>query len=207
VSTAGLVLADGLGELHVLAASSQGTRDLEVFQVQRDEGPCRDCYYFGAPVSAPDLAALVHQWPRFAPRAEAEGLVSVHAVPLRLRQEVLGSLGLFRTEVGGLDARDQELAQALADVATVALLQEHAVADRALVVEQLQTALNSRTLIEQAKGALAYAGDLTVGEAFQAMRHFSRDHNLRLSGVAAAVVDRSLRTQDVLDHARLRPRS
>ena len=206
VSTAGLVLADGLGELHVLAASSQGTRDLQIFQLQRDEGPCRDCYHFGAPVSAPDLSVLAERWPRFVPQALAEGLVSVQAVPLRLREGVLGSLGLFRSEVGDLDAADHELAQALADVAAVALVQEHAAADRTLLVEQLQTALNSRTLIEQAKGALAYAGDLTVGDAFQAMRHFSRDHNLRLSGVAAAVVDRSLGTQEVLDHARLRQR-
>jgi len=204
VSSAGLILADGLGDLHVLAASSQGTRDLEVFQLQRDEGPCRDCYHLGAPVSAPDLSVLTERWPRFVPRALEEGLVSVHAVPLRLRQDVLGALGLFRTEVGALDVPDHALAQALADVATVALVQEHAVADRAVVVEQLQRALTSRIVVEQAKGALAYAGDLSVGDAFAAMRHYARDRNERLSEVAAAVVARVLSTQAVLDHARLR---
>lgn len=204
VAAAGLLLADRLGQLHLLAASSQAARELEIFQVQRDEGPCRDCYHSGSPVHVPDLSAATDRWPRFARRALDQGFASVHAVPLRLQTDTLGAMGLFGTTAGHLQDRDQVLAQALADVAAVALVQENAAADRAVVAEQLQNALNSRIVLEQAKGVVAHAGGLDVGQAFDALRRYARDHNLKLTQVAQSVVARVLRPQQVLDHARVK---
>jgi GAF domain-containing protein len=202
VASAGLLLADGFGRLHVLAASSEATRELEVFQLQRDEGPCRDCYHSGSAVSVPDLAAEADRWPQFVPRALQVGFRSVHAVPMRLRDNMLGALNLFGTTVGELLREDLVLAQALADVASVALVQERAVSDRAAVVEQLQLALNSRVVLEQAKGVLAYVGELDMGQAFNVLRRYARDHNLRLTAVAESVVSRAMSAHLLLDHAR-----
>jgi ANTAR domain/GAF domain len=201
ITSAGLLLADGLGSLHLLAASSEATRVLEVFQVERSEGPCVDCFNSGAAVSVADLAKEAERWPRFVPNALAAGFVSVHAVPMRLRNRVLGALNLFGATVGPLSALDLDLAQALAHVAAVALVQDKAAADKDLIVSQLTTALTSRIVIEQAKGVLAQTGALDMEQAFAALRRYARDHNLRLSAVAAAVVNRQLPSQQVLDHA------
>lgn len=141
------------------------------------------------------------QWPSFVPAAQALGFASVHALPMRLRDARLGALGLFGTEVGALDPEDLALGQALADVASVALVQDRAASDISAVNEQLQTALTSRVLLEQAKGVLAQLGDLDMSAAFAVLRRYARDRNLRLTEVAAGVVDRSLRAQDVLDAA------
>ena len=201
IASAGLLLADGRGVLHVVAASTEATRLLEVHQLQRAEGPCRDCYLDGAPVSVADLSAVAQRWPSFVPAAVSLGFASVHALPLRLRGSRLGALGLFGSHVGALASDDLALGQALADVASVALVQDRAAADSSAVNEQLQTALTGRVVLEQAKGVLAQLGDLEMAAAFAALRRYARDRNLRLSDVAAAVVDRSLRAQDVLDAA------
>jgi hypothetical protein len=198
VASAGLLLADGRGALHVMAASSERTRQLEVFQVQRDDGPCRDCYLYGAPVSAPDLREAVDRWPQFAPAALRAGFLSVHAVPMRLRDKVLGALGLFGTAAGALGADDLSLGQALADVASVALVQDRVTSDQRTVNEQLQTALDSRIVLEQAKGVLAQQGSLQMDAAFEVLRRFARDHNLSLTAVAEAVVTRRLPAQQLL---------
>ena len=139
IASAGLLLADGRGVLHVMAASSDRTRQLEVFQLQRAEGPCRDCFHGRAAISVPDLAAESARWPQFVPAALDAGFVSVHALPMRLRDNVLGALGLFGTTVGALGQDDLSLGQALADVASVAFVQDNAAADRIAVNEQLQT--------------------------------------------------------------------
>lgn len=205
VEAAGLLLADSRGVLHVLAASSERTRQLEVFQLQRDEGPCRDCYLDGAAVSVPDLQAELERWPQFVPAARTAGFASVHALPMRLRQNTLGALGLFGAGVGKLAPEDLTLGQALADVASVALVQDRAATEGAALNEQLQTALNSRVVLEQAKGVLAQLGDIDVGAAFVVLRRYARDNNLRLTEVAKAVVGRSLPAQVVLNHQAGRP--
>ena len=199
VASAGLLLADGRGVLHVVAASSERTRQLELFQVQRADGPCRDCYLDGAPISVPDLNDATDRWPSFAPTALRAGFVSVHAVPMRLRDHILGALGLFGTTAGPLDPDDLSLGQALADVASVALVQDKATSDQRSVNEQLQTALNSRIVLEQAKGVLAQQGALPMEEAFAVLRRYARDHNLRLTGVAEAVVARQLSAEQLLE--------
>ncbi|HUR73860.1 MAG TPA: GAF and ANTAR domain-containing protein [Sporichthya sp.] len=201
VSSAGLLLADARGVLHVMAASSDATRDLESFQLQRDEGPCLDCYCGGSPVLVPDLSAESARWPVFVPAALGVGFAAVHAVPMRLRDVVLGALGLFSTNTGALNADDLDLAQALAHVASIALVADKALSDKAAINEQLQHALASRVILEQAKGVLAERGGLEMGEAFAALRRYSRDHNQKLSKVAHLLVSRELPATEVLDHA------
>lgn len=202
IASAGLLLADAGGVLHVLAASSEKTRQLELFQLQREQGPCLDCYEQGTAVSIPDLSQEAHRWPQFVQAATAAGFASVHAVPMRLRSHRLGTLGLFGTNVGALNAEDLSLAQALAHVASVALVQDKAVADHHVIVEQLQNALTSRVVLEQAKGVLASRGDLDMDDAFTVLRKYARDHNQRLTDVARAVVSRELSGQQLLEHAR-----
>ena len=201
VKSAGLLLADGRGVLHVLAASSEQTRQLEVFQLQRAEGPCLDCYRGGAPVSVADLDEETDRWPQFVPAARAAGFRSVHALPMRLRDNVLGALGLFGETVGELNEDDLALGQAMADVASVALVQDKAASDRTAVNAQLQTALSSRVVLEQAKGVLAQLGGLDMLTAFAVLRGYARDHGLRLSDIAHAVVARSLPARQLLEHA------
>jgi transcriptional regulator with GAF, ATPase, and Fis domain len=202
VASAGLLLADTGGLLHVAAASSESLRDLDLFQLQRNEGPCLDCFRGGVVVVAPDLSADADRWPHFAAAAQAVGFVSVHALPLRLHQAVLGALGLFGTAPGRLSRRDLELAQSLAHVAAVALVAGRAAADRTLVNEQLQRALDSRVKLEQAKGLISQLGDIGVDQAFAAIRRYARDHNMRLGDVAAGLVSRQLAGDLVLAHAR-----
>jgi transcriptional regulator with GAF, ATPase, and Fis domain len=188
LASAGLLLADAHGRLQFMAASDEQSHVVELFQVQTEQGPCQDCYSQGHQVSCPDLAQAVGRWPAFAPRAVAAGFRSVHAFPLRLRQQVIGALNLFGTDVEEISADDARIVQALADVATIGLLQERAVTRAEILTEQLQGALNSRIIIEQAKGALAQRLGVSVDEAFQLMRAYARTKNLRLGAVAQAVV-------------------
>ena len=198
IGSAGLLLSDGHGVLHVLAASSEQTRSLELFQLQRAEGPCLDCFRSGRPVVEPDLAAAGPRWPQFAPRAADAGFASVHAVPMRLQDSVLGALGLFGASPGELDEDDIRLAQALAHVACVAIVQHRAAADQRVVADQLRTALDNRVVLEQAKGILSQVGDLSMDDAFAALRRYARDRNERLTDVAGALVHRRLPADDVL---------
>ncbi|MDT7546884.1 MAG: hypothetical protein QOE99_2994 [Actinomycetota bacterium] len=200
VAAAGLLLADQRRVLHVVAASSERTRSLELFQLQRDEGPCLDCFHSGEPVTVPDLSEQTARWPQFVAAALQAGFVSVHALPMRLRDNVLGTLGLFGTKVGSLEEDDLRLGQALAHVASVALVAEKASADKTIINEQLQSALSSRVIVEQAKGLLAQLGSLDMDAAFAALRGYARDHNLRLSDLSHMLVSRELPATDLLEH-------
>jgi GAF domain-containing protein len=187
-TAAGLLLADQRGRLEFMAASDENTRLLELFQVQSSEGPCLDAYRTGTPVLNADLRTATARWPQFAPRATAAGFRSVHAFPLRLRAEVIGALNVFGTDTtSALDTADAPVVQALADVATIALLQERTIRRGEVLSEQLQGALNSRIAIEQAKGAIAQANDVSVDEAFTLLRDYARRNNRRLSEVARTI--------------------
>jgi transcriptional regulator with GAF, ATPase, and Fis domain len=203
VASAGLLLADQLGVLHVLAASSEHARLLEVTQLKGDEGPCVDCYRTGKPIAVPDLDDVVLRWPLFVAAAQSVGFASVHALPMRLGSNVLGALGLFGTTAGALNDDDLSLGQALADVASVALVQDTSAADKAVINEHLQRALTSRVIIEQAKGVIAQQGQLEMGVAFEVLRRYARNNDLRVTNVAQAVTSRSLPAQQLLDHAEL----
>lgn len=188
-SPVGLLLADQRGRLEFMAASDENVKLLELFQVQNQEGPCLDAFRTGTPVVNADLTEAQGRWPRFAPRAVQAGFRSVHAFPLRLRAERIGAMNVFSASVGGrLAETDVQIVQALADVASIGLLQERAIKRGELLTEQLQGALNSRITIEQAKGALAQARGISVDEAFTVIRAHARNHNLRLGEVAQGVI-------------------
>ncbi|PPK65166.1 GAF and ANTAR domain-containing protein [Actinokineospora auranticolor] len=187
-AAAGLVLSDQRGGLQVLASSTDETRLLELFQVQIREGPCLDCIGAGEPVRVPDLAAERARWPRFVPQAVSRGFAAVHAIPMRLRQNTIGALNLFDHGVGAMAEQDLLVARALADIATIGILHERAIRRGEVLTEQLQTALNNRITIEQAKGVLAHAGRLDMHQAFQALRAYGRSRNALVSEVAHQVV-------------------
>jgi GAF domain-containing protein len=197
VSAAGLLLSDGVGRLRPVAATSEALETVELFQVQSDEGPCRDCFHTGRAVSAVDLAGESGRWPRFAPVAAAAGFRAVHAFPLRLRGQVLGALNLFSVEPVMLNRSDTAAAQALADVATIALLQNRALTESHRLSEQLEEALNSRVAIEQAKGIIAERFSCGMDEAFSRLRRFARSGQRRLSEVARDVVEGTLSPEEI----------
>jgi len=188
VAAAGLMLAYPGGELRVMASSSEAMRLLELFELQTEEGPCPDCYRTGEPIVNHRLAATGGPWPRFEPRAVEAGFRSVHALPMRLRNLTIGALNLFRTDEGAMNDADVAAAQALADVATIAVLHHHSARDSRLVNEQLHHALDSRVVIEQAKGVVAERAGLDMNQAFSALRNHARSHNLRLVDVAEDVI-------------------
>jgi transcriptional regulator with GAF, ATPase, and Fis domain len=191
VTAAGLLLADPRGELRVVAASSEAARLLELFQIQNDQGPCLDCFRAGQPVAAGDLAATAQRWPRFAPAAQQAGFAAVQALPMRLREQVIGALNLFRAGPGPFPPAEVRVGQALADVATISLLHERSMRHSDTLNEQLQTALNSRVIIEQAKGKLAERLGLDMDMAFNFLRNHARARNLRLADLAQAFIDGS----------------
>lgn len=188
VAAAGLMLADKDGHLQVMAASDETAKLLELFQIQAREGPCLDAFRTGTQVVNVDLTTAGHLWPSFATRAVEDGYRSVYAFPLRLRSDVLGALNLFGTTVKTVSPADLQIVQALADVATIGLLQERAIRRGEVLTEQLQGALNSRIVIEQAKGALAQHRGISVDQAFDLLRSYARHHQLRLGDVALATL-------------------
>jgi hypothetical protein len=187
-SAAGVMLADPRGQLRLVAASSEAVRLLEIFQLEGEEGPCLESIRTGQPVTEPDLRNAQQRWPRFTPAALRAGFTAVHALPMRLREQVLGGLNLFRDQAGAFDPADVRIGQALADTATIGLLHERNLRRAEVVGEQLQAALNSRVVIEQAKGKLAERLGLDMDTAFRTLRHYARDHNLRLSDLAYTFV-------------------
>jgi len=192
VDAAGLVLTDASGTLKVMAATSEQARFLEVLQLHADSGPCLDCYRTGQPVNVDDLTAETNRWPGLANTVQQDGYHAVHAVPLRFREQTLGAMNLFTIKPGGLGATDHKIARALAEVATVAILGQRMIRHSGEVAEQLQTALNSRVLIEQAKGMLAQQGGIAMAAAFAVLRQYARRNNQRVTDVAHAVVDTTL---------------
>ena len=198
VDAAGLMLADQRGRLHATAASAENARLLELFELQIDAGPCLDAFRTGQPVVNADLHANHRNWPRFAEAAQASGYVSVHALPLRLRSTVIGALNLFCARPGALSEADARTGQALADVATIGILAQRSLHQAELLSIQLQNALTSRVIIEQAKGVLAERHQVTVDDAFALLREYARNHNRLLSDVARDVAHRSAAATDLL---------
>lgn len=187
VDAAGIMLAGAGGQLRVMASSSEAMRVLELFEIQAEEGPCWDSHHRGVPVVNQDIAAA-NGWPRFGREALAAGFQSVHALPMRLRGTIIGALNLFRSGLGEMDTADIEVAQAFADVATIAILQDRAANEAQVVNDQLTHALNSRIVIEQAKGMVAERLGLDMERSFTALRSHARNHNTRLADVAEAVI-------------------
>ncbi|GAB3793642.1 GAF and ANTAR domain-containing protein [Nocardioides ungokensis] len=190
ISAVGLLLADHHGQLRLMAASDERTQMLELFQLQSHEGPCHECFSTGRAIVGADLANAQDRWPRWAPLAVQNGFRAVHAFPMRLRSEVIGALNLFSTDPGTIDPADARVVQALADVATIALIQERAIRQGEILTEQLQGALNARISIEQAKGALAQIHGCSLDEAYELLRVFARETGTPISDVAHDVTAR-----------------
>ena len=184
----GILLADACGSLRVTAASSEQARLLELFQLQNEQGPCVEAFTSGRPVNCVELREALDRWPRFTPYAVGAGFECVYAFPLRLRDSFIGALNLFRAQPGPMPADDVQLAQALADVASVAIMQDHAARETRVRDRQLQNALNSRVIIEQAKGMMSERGKVDMAAAFYLIRHHARFYNLQLTGVAEQIV-------------------
>ncbi len=186
---AGLLLVDAHGQLRVVAASSEDAELVELMQVHADEGPCVDCVRTGGPVSVPNLDRAAVRWPAFAAAIARHGaFAAVHALPLRLRGQVIGALNLFHRTPGVLPAADLKLGQALADVATIGILQERAISRSEVVAEQLQISLTNRVIIEQAKGVVAEKSGRDLDAAFALLRGHARSRNQHLAEVARRVV-------------------
>jgi GAF domain-containing protein len=195
----GLMLTDQRGGLRLMAATLERARVLELFELQVQEGPCLECFTTGQAITNVELteAEAMRRWPVFTPAAVEAGFGATHALPMRLRGRVIGALNLFNDQQTHLSDSDLGVGQAMADVATIGLLHQRNTHEQTILSEQLQTALHSRILVEQAKGALAALAGIGVNEAFTKMRTHARSHNLRLSDVATAVVEGTLST-DVL---------
>jgi transcriptional regulator with GAF, ATPase, and Fis domain len=188
VDAAGLLLTDAHGAMQLIAASSEPARALEDFQLRAGQGPALECFRSGKPVMAADLSTG-DPWPFFASAATDAGFTAVHALPMRLRADVIGALDLFGADPGPLDREQVRIGQALADIATVGLLQQRAIRRGDVVAEQLQGALTSRVLVEQAKGLLAERLQVSVAEAFRILRSTARERNRRLSDLARDLLE------------------
>jgi len=197
VDEAGVVLADEKGTLRILASSSERMRLLELFELQREDGPCLDAFRDGSPVKEHDLQVATDRWPTFRSAALAAGFRSVYAAPLRLRNQRIGALNLFAERPFGLADDDQVLSQALADVATIGLIHQRTLSQSDILTQQLQTALSSRIALEQAKGLVAEQAAITVDDAFQLLRGYARHHNRYIGEVAAEIIERTLNAADL----------
>jgi GAF domain-containing protein len=191
-SAAGILLADDTGSLEVIVSTSEESRLVDLMQQRTGHGPSVQCFATGALVAVPDIAALGDEWAAFREESTAQGFRSVHVVPLRLRGSVIGTLSLFGVQTGRISDEDISVAQGLADVATIGILHERALRESGIAHEQLQFALNSRVIIEQAKGVIAYTKAVDMGEAFNILRAYARSHNRGLRETAERVVNRSV---------------
>lgn len=190
IRAAGIMLAAPMGsDLRVMTSSSATMHDLELYELQANDGPCPDAYRTGKQIVNENLEHALERWPRFAPAALEAGFRSVNAIPMRLRGITIGALNLFRADTGAMDDAEVAAAQAFADVATIAILQQHAALDAQVINQQLNHALNSRITLEQAKGMLAERAGLDLDTAFRLLREYARNNNLRLSDLARGVVD------------------
>jgi GAF domain-containing protein len=192
LSAAGIMLADSGGRLHHAACSNEQMRLVELLELQLEEGPCFDAFRNQEPVRSDTAAEVARRWPRFAPHAREGGFVGVTAVPLRLRGQAVGALNLFSEREGALGDDDLAIVQAMADIATIGILQARSIHDQNILTNQLEAALGSRIVIEQAKGMVAERNHITVDEAFVLIRRYSRSRNRLLSDTARGITDGTL---------------
>ena len=205
VSEAGIMLADADDGLRYVASSSERMHLIELFELQHDEGPCVDAYRTGVAVLSDMTEEATTRWPRFAPHAREVGFQSVSALPMRLRTQVIGALNLFSTTSEPLSPEDQQVAQALADIATIGILQQRALSDKHVVTSQLEAALASRVLIEQAKGRVAERNHVSIDDAFTLLRGYARSHSRLLRQTAEDILDGTLGAEALTEPTRSQP--
>jgi len=191
-TAAGILLADETGELEVVASTSESSRLVEMMQLGAEAGPCIESYYTGQPVIVADIGASPAEWSRFRDSAIEQGFAAVYALPLRLREQTIGTLNLFQNRAGVMDDDELTAARAFADVATIGILHERSLRESNVIQAQLQNALNSRILIEQAKGVIAHQHSVSVDDAFAVLRGYARTHRRGIAELAADIVDRRI---------------
>jgi transcriptional regulator with GAF, ATPase, and Fis domain len=191
-TAAGVLLADSSGDLDLIASTSEASRLVEVMQLAAYAGPCIESFSTGTVVSVPDISRTPDAWRLFREKAIEQGFAAVDAIPMRLRETTIGTLNLLRAEPGPLSENDRVAAQAFADVATIGILHERTLAESEQIRQQLQYALNSRIVIEQAKGVIAHTHGIPIDDAFTVLRSYARSHQQGISTVAQAVVDRTV---------------
>jgi GAF domain-containing protein len=191
VTTAGVMLESADGHLRIAAALSAEMEELEQAEVDNEDGPCHEAYRTGEPVVADDLdtSDVADRWPRVVDRMREMGLKAVYAFPLRLRDDRIGALNLYRAAPGAFRDEDVRLAQAMADVATIGILQVRKLESAEQRAGQLQHALDSRVVIEQAKGIVSARRDVSVDEAFHAIRRHARSHGRNIHEVARSIIE------------------
>jgi GAF domain-containing protein len=198
VSAAGIMLADPQRELRHAACSNEQMRLVELFELQVEEGPCFDAYRTQAPVICDSLEEAARRWPKFTRNAKAGGFAAFSAVPMRLRDSVVGALNLFSSHARALRDEDIKVVQAMADIATIGILQERSIRDAHAFSTQLEVALESRVVIEQAKGIVAERNHISVDEAFNQIRRFARGHNRLLSETARQLIEGTLGVEQLI---------
>lgn len=191
-TAAGILLADRGGELELVASTSEASRIVELMQLGARDGPCIECYRTGQAISVPSIYEAPVEWAAFRDSALGQGFASAEAIPLRLRDATIGTLNLLRSEEGPVEEADMVAARAFADVATIGILHERSLRESEVLSEQLQLALNSRVVIEQAKGVVSFTNGVPVDEAFDLIRAYARRHQLPLRDVASRLVRREL---------------
>lgn len=192
IAAAGILLSDGSGDLEVMASTSDASRLVELMQLSAESGPCIECFRTGESISVESIADAPEEWSAFRDSALEHGFAAVDAVPLRLRDTTIGALNLLRAEAGPARPFDLVVARAFADVATIGILHERSIRETDVLTQQLQLALSSRVLIEQAKGVVSYTNNVPIDEAFAIIRNYARAHRLPLSEVAGRLVSRDL---------------
>jgi AmiR/NasT family two-component response regulator len=185
----GIVLVNDRPELVVMASTSERLHAIEALQLSAGHGPCLDAFVTGEVVTASSREEIARRWPALAEGVRDTGYQSVHAVPLRLRRTTVGSLNFFRDREGRLELDDVIAAQTIADVATIGLVQERAIREAATARDQLQHALDSRVVIEQAKGVIAHRNGVDMETAWRMLRQRARSRQARVGDIARAVVD------------------
>ncbi len=190
VTAAGIMLADQDSSLRVFASTDEEARMLELFELQNNDGPCLDAFRTGRAVEGVDLSLFTARWPRFAAAALSAGIKTAYGVPMRLRDQTIGALNLFLAGTEPFGFHELEVARVMADMATIGIINHWSIRNQEVLTGQLQSALNTRVIIEQAKGVLAEREGLSMGEAFEYLRHTARSSQRPIAEVATDTVNR-----------------
>jgi ANTAR domain len=184
----GVLVSNSQGEVELLSSTSHDLTELELFQIQQDAGPCIECMRTTAIVAVIGTEQINARWPEVGPAIVAAGYQAVHAYPLRWHGLTIGAMNVFQSALDAAPPDELMLGQALADIATIVLVQS---TDLTLqqVTDRVQQALQARTDIEQAKGVLAYRHDIDMAAAFELLRGMAAADSTLTASAAAVIAD------------------
>jgi GAF domain-containing protein len=183
-----LLVREGTSQTKYITATDPATFAVEAAQDDLEQGACIESISLGHPVTADDITDFADRWPDYTPVVLDAGFRAVAGIPMVAAGRVVGALNAYRAEPGAWSRHDVETASVFASVATAYIANAAAYRDQAALSSQLQRALDSRVLIEQAKGVLAERNGVTLQQAFEAMRAHARAQRVRVEEVATAVL-------------------